>query len=169
MFARFRAALLPLFCMAVLGQTPSATVVGRVTDSAGGVVPAVTVRLTNLETNQANEVVTRDSGDFTAPNLAPGRYSLEARREGFQLYRRPEFTLALDQVLRLDVALQVGAVTESVTIVDTPPVLNTESGARGDVATNDEIREMPLAGRNFSDLAYLSGGVLPKGEDGDGA
>ena len=169
MFARFRAALLPLFCMAVFGQTPSATVVGRVTDSAGGVVPAVTVKLTNLETNQGHEVVTRDSGDFTAPNLAPGRYSLEARREGFQLYRRPEFTLALDQVLRLDVSLQVGAVTESVTIVDTPPVLNTESGARGDVTTNDEIREMPLAGRNFSDLAYLSGGVLPKGEDGDGA
>ena len=169
MLIRFTAAMLPLCCSALLAQSPSGSVVGRVTDSAGGVVPAVRVTLTNLDTNQSHEATTRDTGDFTAPNLAPGRYALEARVDGFQLYRRPEFTLALDQVLRLDISLQVGAVTESVTVVDSPPVLNTESGARGDVTTNDELREMPLASRNFSDLAYLSGGVLPKGEDGDGA
>ncbi len=52
---------------------------------------------------------------------------------------------------------------------DTAPVLNTENGARGNVTTNEEITEIPLAGRNFSDLAYLTGGVIPKGEDGDGA
>ena len=54
-------------------------------------------------------------------------------------------------------------------MTDTPPALTTESGARGDVTTNKELTELPLARRNFSDLAYLTGGVLPKGEDGDGA
>ena len=111
MFIRLTAAMLLLCGSALLAQSPSASVVGRVTDSAGGVVPAVRVTPTNLNTNQSHEVTTRDTGDFTAPNPAPGRYALEARQDGFQLYRRPEFTLALDQVLRLDVSLQVGAVT----------------------------------------------------------
>ena len=103
-----------LFCgLSLLAQTPAASVVGRVTDSAGGVVPTVRVKLTNLETNQKHEVMTRDTGDFTAPNLAPGRYALEARQDGFQLYRRPEFTVAVDQVLRLDISLQVGAVSRA--------------------------------------------------------
>lgn len=158
-------ALMSIFAFA---QTPTASVVGRVSDSAGGVVPLARVKITNLDTNQSQEVLTRDTGDYTAPNLQAGRYSMESRVEGFQLYRRPEFTLALDQVLRLDIVLQLGAVTESVTVVDTPPALNTESGARGDVTTSEELREMPLAGRNFADLAYLTGGVQEKGEGADG-
>src|SRR5262249_17677163 len=57
---------------------------------------------------------------------------------------------------------------ESITVTDTPPALNTESGARGDVTTNAELSEIPLNGRNFSDLAYLTGGVIPRGEGADG-
>ncbi|MBL8223062.1 MAG: carboxypeptidase regulatory-like domain-containing protein, partial [Bryobacterales bacterium] len=129
----------------------------------------VAVRITNLDTNQSQQGASNETGDFTIPYLAPGRYSLEAKVEGFRLYRRSEFVLAVDQVQRIDIAMEIGATTESVTVTEAPPVLNTETGARGDVTTNAEITEMPLAGRNFSDLAYLTGGVLPKGEDGDGA
>ncbi|MBN8729633.1 MAG: carboxypeptidase regulatory-like domain-containing protein [Acidobacteria bacterium] len=154
---------------AVLAQAPSASIVGRVTDASGAVIPGVPITVTNLDTNLAARGESNGSGEYTIPYLNPGRYSLEAKSEGFRLHRRNEFTLAVDQVLRLDLSLEIGATTESVTVTDTPPLLNTENGARGDVTTNEEIKEMPLAGRNFSDLAYLTGGVIPKGEDGDGA
>jgi len=154
---------------ALIAQSPSASVVGRVTDPSGAIIPGVTVIVTNLDTNLSSKGVSTNTGEYTVPYLNPGRYVLEAKSDGFRLYRRSEFALAVDQAMRLDIPLEVGATAESVTVTDTAPLLNTENGSRGDVTTNEEIREMPLAGRNFSDLAYLTGGVIPKGEDGDGA
>ncbi|MFB3829802.1 MAG: carboxypeptidase regulatory-like domain-containing protein [Bryobacteraceae bacterium] len=152
-----------------LGQTPSASVVGRVTDATGAVIPGVAIAITNVDTNITVQGASNEVGDYTVPYLNPGRYLLEAKSQGFRTYKRSEFTLAVDQVLRLDIPMEVGAATESITITDSPPVLNTESGARGEVTTNEEISEIPLNSRNFADLAYLTGGVAPKGEGGDGA
>lgn len=75
----------------------------------------------------------------------------------------------MDQVSRLDIRLQIGTASESLTATDLPPALNTETATRGEVGTQDEIKEMPLDGRNFSDLALLSGGVIPKGDGSDGS
>lgn len=161
--------VLLLTVVSLLAQDPSATVVGRVVDATGAVIPGVAVKVTNLETNQSQQTSSNDVGEYTIPYLNPGGYSLEAKAEGFRLYKRSEFSLAVGQVLRLDIQLEVGATTESVVVTDAPPVLNTESGTRGDVTTNEEISEIPLAGRSFSDLAYLTGGVTPKNEDADGA
>ena len=151
------------------GQQPSASAVGRITDASGAVVPGVTVKFTNLDTKISRSGSSNEAGDYTVPYLNPGRYSLEATHGGFRTYKHTEFTLTVDQVLRINIPLAIGAATESVTVTDTPPVLNTESGARGEVTTNEEIAQMPLDGRNFSDLAYLTGGVIPKGDGGDGA
>src|SRR5437773_2054691 len=150
-------------------QQPSASVVGRVTDATGAVIPGVAIKITNLDTNIAQTGTSNHIGDFTIPYLNPGRYKMEAALTGFRTYKHTEFTLMVDQVLRVDLPLEVGSAAESITVTDTPPVLNTESGARGEVTTNKEIAEMPLDGRNFSDLAYLTGGVIPKGDGGDGA
>src|SRR6266571_2712086 len=150
------------------GQTPSASVVGRVTDPSAAVVPGVSIKVMNLDTNIGQQTSSNQAGDFTVPYLNPGRYLLEAVAAGFRAYKHAEFTLLVDQALRLDIALEIGAATESVTVTEAPSVLNTESGARGEVTTNAEIVEMPLDGRNFSDLAYLTGGVIPKGDGGDG-
>ena len=158
-----------LAAISATAQTPSASLVGRVTDATGAVIPGVSIKVTNLDTNIAQQGSSNEVGDFTIPYLNPGRYSLEARSEGFRTYKRSEFTLAVDQVLRIDIPLEVGASTESVTVTDAPPVLNTESGTRGEVTTNEEIAEIPLDSRNFSDLAYLTGGVIPKGDGGDGS
>jgi outer membrane receptor protein involved in Fe transport len=161
----------PLFLIVIplVGQTPTASVVGRVVDSTGAVIPGVSVKISNLDTNQSFDGLTNSAGDYTVPYLHPGRYSLEAQSQGFRAYKHSAFALEVDQTLRLDITMEVGATTESVTVTDTPPVLNTESGARGDVTSNAEITEIPLNGRNFNDLAYLTGGVIPKGEGADGA
>ena len=157
-----------LWVSALLGQTPSASVVGRVVDASGAVVPGVTIKISNLDTNRTYRGLSNGAGDYTVPYLTPGRYAQEASSAGFRDYKRSEFTLQVDQELRLDIKLEVGATNETVTVTDTPPALNTESGMRGDVTTNAEITEMPLNGRNFTDLAYLTGGVLPPGSGADG-
>lgn len=154
---------------ALLSQEPSGSVVGRVTDPTGAVVAATAIKVTNVDTNISRTGISNGSGDFTIPYLAPGRYTMEATLKGFHTYRHSEFRLTVDSSLRIDIALEIGSTAESVTVTDTPPALNTESGARGEVTTNKEIAEMPLDGRNFSDLAYLTGGVIPKGDGGDGA
>jgi hypothetical protein len=157
------------FCLSTYAQTPSASVVGRVTDATAAVIPGVAVKVTNLDTNISQKVASNESGDYTVPYLNPGRYVLEASATGFRTYKRNEFSLAVDQILRINISLEVGAATESVTVSDTPPVLNTETATRGEVTTQEEIKEIPLDGRDFSDLALLTGGVIPKGDGGDGS
>ena len=154
---------------AALAQTPSASVVGRVTDATGAVVPGVAIKITNLDTNIVQSGATSEVGDFTIPYLNPGRYTLEASSTGFRTYRRGEFTLTVDQVLRIDIPLEVGSATESITVSEAPPLLNTETATRGEVTSQEEIKEIPLDGRSFSDLALLTGGVIPKGDGGDGS
>src|SRR5260370_34810068 len=81
-------------------QQPSASVVGRVTDATGAVIPGVAIKITNLDTNIAQTGSTNQVGDFTIPYLNPGRYRMEATLTGFPSYKHSEFTLTVAQVLR---------------------------------------------------------------------
>ncbi|MBM3727161.1 MAG: TonB-dependent receptor [Acidobacteria bacterium] len=153
----------------VWGQNSSASVVGRVTDSTGAVIPGATIRITSLGTNQVHSAASNGTGDFTVPFLPPGAYRVEAALRGFRTFVLTQLTLEVDQVQRVDIVMEVGASAETITVTEAPPVLNTDTGARGEVTSSKEIAELPLDGRNFSDLAYLTGGVLPKGDGGDGA
>ncbi|MGB9606510.1 MAG: carboxypeptidase-like regulatory domain-containing protein, partial [Bryobacteraceae bacterium] len=137
-------------------QTPTATVVGRITDPTGAVVPGVTVKVTHLDTNVAQQAVSNEIGEYTIPYLDPGRYALEASLAGFRTWRRDEFTLVVGQILRIDIPLEVGTAAETVTVSETPVLLNTETGTRGEVTSQEEIKELPLNGRDFSDLALLT-------------
>jgi len=164
----FASVLTVLAMVPLAAQSPTASVIGRVLDPSGAVIPGVAIRVTNVATNQSRDSASNSAGDYTVPYLTPGLYVLEARGDGFRVYKHTEFNLQVDQELRLDIKLEVGATTESVTVTVTPVALNTESGMRGDVTSNAELSEMPLNGRNFTDLAYLTGGVIPRGEGADG-
>jgi len=161
--------LLIAFASLLVAQVPTATVTGRVTDASGGVIPGASIVLRNLDTNLTRKTAASGVGDYTIPFLQPGRYAMEASSQGFRGFKAPSLTLAVDQVQRLDITLEVGAVADAVTVTEAPTVLNTDSGARGEVITKEEISDIPLAGRNFNDLAFLTGGVIPKGDGGDGA
>ena len=168
MHVRLSLAFALLAIAPLTAQTPTASVVGRVVDASGGVVPGVAIKVTNLDTNQTRTAASNHAGDYTIPYLQPGKYTMEADCQGFSTYKHSGFTLAVDQEQRIDIKLEVGSTSQTVTVVETPEALNTESGARGDVTSNAELTEMPLNGRNYSDLAYLTGGVVPKGDGGDG-
>jgi hypothetical protein len=154
---------------AALAQTPTASVVGRVSDASGAVLPGVTVTITNPDTNRSSEAVTNGSGDYTVLFLNPARYVLEASLSGFRPYKRSEITLEVEQTLRLDIKLELGSLTETVNVTEVAPMLNTETATRGDVTTKAEISELPLADRSFANLAFLTGSVTPKTDGADGA
>ncbi len=128
----------------------------------------VAVTVTNAATNLQERVVSNHAGDYTLPFLAPGTYTLEASSEGFTGYKRAAFPLAVDQEQRIDIQLTVGSALQTITVADTPEALQTENGSRGEVTSNAEITQIPLNGRNYSDLAFLTSGVVPRGEGGDG-
>ena len=154
---------------AAFAQTPTASVVGRVTDASGAVLPGVTVIITNPDTTRSSEAVTNGQGDYTILFLNPARYVLEATLAGFRTYKRSVFTLEVEQTLRLDVRMELGALTETVNVTEAAPMLNTETAVRGDVTTKAEISELPLADRSFANLAFLTGSVTPKTDGADGA
>ena len=99
-------------------------------------------------------------GEFFVPNLTPGHYDISVMKEGFRLERQTNLELQVDQEARLEFKLQLGAVSQTVSIEASIPLINTENSVKGDVVSADEMIEMPLIARDFTDLAYLTPGVI---------
>jgi hypothetical protein len=153
-----------------LPQGNLASVTGLVTDSARAVMPGVTITIRNTDTGIARSVKSNQVGMFTITSLPVGPYELTATADGFRTFRKTGIVLAVNQVLRADIVMSVGQVNESVTVTTSVVQLETERGAiRGDVVIQDEIQELPLEGRDFTDLALFVPGVLPKAEGGQGS
>lgn len=121
---------------ALWAQNATATVSGLVMDTLDAVIADAAIRVRHLETNQTREIRSRENGEFTLTNLAPGGYELTVEHSGFRKHHKTGIVLELGQVLREDIRLQVGAVTESVDVTAEVAVVNTETGAiKGDVMT----------------------------------
>lgn len=145
-------------------QVSLASVTGIVTDAAEAVIPAARVAITNTQTGIENVVETNESGYFTLLSLIPGSYELAVESDGFHRFVRRGLELETGQRLRVDVELEIGALTESVTVTSATPSINLENGAvKGDVIVFEEIQDLPLAGRDFTELAFLVPGVMPRG------
>ncbi|MBI3282421.1 MAG: TonB-dependent receptor, partial [Acidobacteria bacterium] len=152
------------------GQTNFATITGLITDPTQAAIADATVTVRHLDTNIARQVLTAATGDYTLTNLVPGAYELMVESSGFRPHRRTGILLEVGQTARLDIALELGAVTESVTVNTSAPLINTEVGAiKGDVISHQEIQELPLDGRDFTDLAFFVPGVVPKAQGGQGS
>lgn len=158
--------------VAASAQTSTATFVGRVLDSSGAVVAAANVQITKTGTNESRSVETDAKGEFTIPDLAPALYEVTVAKPGFHAVHETNIELQLDQVARMEFRLEVGAMSQSVEvsgITATVPTINTENGTKGEVMLSKEILEMPLNGRDFSDLALLVPGVSPNAPGGQGS
>jgi len=147
-------------------QSASAVVQGVVSDSQGGVLPGVSVVVTNVETGLVRELPTDGSGFFKASALPPGRDSLQAQIEGFVPYSRTGLVLTVGQTATVDVQLGLATLTEAVTVSATAPIVDTSSNALGTTVTKDQLDDLPLAGRDFAGLARLAPGVTSVGSGG---
>ncbi len=150
--------LLCVLAAAAVAQT-TATIVGTVTDTSGGVLAAVNVTASNVNTGLARQAQSNDHGVYVVPSLPVGGYSLAAERSGFKKKVLTGIVLQVNQEARLDLTLEVGAVTETVTITGEAPLMQTENSAVGQVIDNRYNTQIPLNGRDFSQLILLVPGA----------
>src|SRR5262249_26818383 len=146
----FALALLTLLGLAtaIYAQVTSATLTGIVKDGTGAILPGVKVSVTNLETNIVREVYTNDTGNYRVPALNPGTYKIESELPGFKKSVLTGIVLQVNQQARLDVTLEVGQITESVTVESASPLIDTESAIIGGVVNESKVVGLPLNGRN---------------------
>src|SRR5579871_403215 len=151
------------FSVALAAQTPTAVVNGSVVDSQGASVPGAKVRVTNQETNVASEKVTGQDGSFVIINLLPGNYSLTVEKTGFKKVALPAFKLEVNQTLTEQIAMQVGDVSETVTVSESSVAVMIQRSTTelGTTIDEKEMHELPLNGRNFTQLLLLQPGVGP--------
>jgi Carboxypeptidase regulatory-like domain len=143
------------------GQIVSGSIVGTVVDASGGTIPGVKVTATNEETNLTRETLTNDSGHFAIPSLPRGRYRVAASQPDFKSAQVSGIELLIDQTVRVDLKLEVGNITDQITISADAVQLQTETATLGQVIEEKPITDLPLNGRNFIQLANLSAGVIP--------
>jgi hypothetical protein len=160
MASRFSTPLTVLLLVHVLaGQEFRATVTGVVTDPSGAGVPNGVVQARNLATNEVAAATTDGRGSYTIPLLKPGTYNLSAEAAGFKKITHENLTLNVGQTASIDLTLEVGAVTESLSVTAEAPLLETAKADRGLVIDAQGVREFPLNARNPFMLSILSAGV----------
>ncbi len=156
------ATLLPTAAPATFAQeVTTGTITGIVLDEGGASVPDAVVTVTNNATHAERRTDTTRDGNFAMPGLQPAAYDVLIAKEGFASYRVTTLELKVNQVARLDVTLKVGGLDEAVTVTGGSVVLETETATLGQVIDEHQIRELPLNGRNITQLATLAAGVAP--------
>jgi hypothetical protein len=148
---------LPLFAQ----QTSS--IVGTVKDSSGGVVPGVTVTLTNPATADKRTAITENDGGYRFLNIGPAKYRLEFELQGFKHVTREPVTVQVESVVLIDAVLQIGNLSEVVEVTAQTPLLDTQTATLSHVVEAQTVQEMPINGRNVMNMIGLVPGVVPQG------
>lgn len=167
MFMRLRsrarlASIALLFCsVPLMAQQDMGVITGLVLDSSGAAIPNARVTATNIETNEVRAVETSASGTYTIGPLRIGQYQVAVERDGFKRAVVTGLRVSAQDRVRADVELTVGQIAESVSVSAEAPLLRAETSSLDLVVGQKEMRELPLNGRNFQQLAWLTSGVIP--------
>src|SRR5437773_2338259 len=155
-------ALLFLFSVVAIpisAQTNKGTIKGTVTDQNGDVVQNAEITVTNVETNAVRTVNGGADGTYEVPLLDPGKYKVTVKAPSFPETVRENITVQTASTEVVDVTITAGQVGATVTVTAAPSQVETETSDRGSVVTGREVTELPLSGRNFTQLATLTPGV----------
>jgi hypothetical protein len=167
--ARFcRALVVGVFALVLTSATSwaqlsTAQLSGRVTDESGAVLPGVTVTVTQTDTGLMRNVVTDETGTYVLPNLPTGPYRLEAMLQGFRTYVQTGIVLQVAATPSLNVVLGLGNLEETVSVEAAAPLVDVQSAGISDVVDNERIVELPLQGRQVTDLIVLAGAAVQTG------
>ena len=153
-----------LFCLLTVAQLSSphlfaqgaAAIQGTVRDTTGAVIPGATIAVTSTETNLQRQVTSNSAGLFTVSDLTPGRYRVQVSMQGFQTSIREDVDLSVAQQLVLNIALQIGEITQQVTVTGEAPLVDTSTAQMAGLGVDRQVKHQPLNGRSFDNLITLN-------------
>jgi hypothetical protein len=140
-------------------QVASGKIVGTVKDTSGAIISAATITVVESQTNAERKTSTNSQGDYVVTELKPGTYTVKAEQKGFKTALEASFKLDINQVVRVDFSLVIGSIEQQVEVTSAAPLIESETSSLGQVIDESRVHELPLNGRNFIQLAYLSPGV----------
>jgi hypothetical protein len=146
-------------CPRLFAQGGLAALTGRITDPAGLPLPGVNVQAVNVDTNVRSTTETNESGLYNIPSLPPGKYRILVEKEGFEQIVKTAIDLQVADVLAMNFTLQIGSVSQSVTVTGDPPMVNTTIGSLGGLVNERKMADLPLNGRNYADLTFMQPGI----------
>jgi Carboxypeptidase regulatory-like domain/TonB dependent receptor len=145
----------------ITAQNSTASVNGTVRDTSGSVVPGSDVVLSNTQTNVERRAVTNEAGIYVFLNAIPGKYGLQASKIGFKTSKQSTFALAVNQTATFDFTLELGEITQEVTVEAVGAEVQSSTAELGAVVGHEQVQDLPLNGRNFTQLLSLTPGASP--------
>ena len=149
------------FDSSVYGQTATGSISGYVTDQNNAAIPDALIQVTNLDTRIATTAKTGAGGLYVLPSLQPGSYEVKVHKNGFRDTVVPHLSLGVQENISRDFGLTVGSATESITVNADSAVVQSTSSELGTVVGEKQIHDLPLNGRNFTELLSLTPGAVP--------
>jgi hypothetical protein len=149
-----------LLSVPFFSQGSAGRILGSVADQSGGVVAGATVAVTDVQRGVTRTLTTDQAGEYVAPDLTPGTYTVRASATGFKTVERAGLLLEVRQDIRVDLVLQPGEQAQTVTVTEEAPLIETTNATLGGTLSNETINELPLNGRNYQNLLVLHPGMM---------
>jgi hypothetical protein len=149
-----------LVCVPLFSQGVQGRITGTITDQTGGVVSGATVTVLDVDRGAPRILTATEAGEYNAPNLLPGTYSVRAEAKGFKAVERQKILLEVGKELRVDLTLQPGEIAQTITITESLPLVETANATLGGTLSNQTINDLPLNGRNYINLLTLRPGMI---------
>ena len=149
-----------LICLPLFSQGNFGRILGTVTDQTGGVVSGAALTLIDTQRGVSRTLTTDAAGEYNAPTLNPGTYTVRVEAKGFKTVERQNITLEVGKEVRVDLTVQPGEQTQTLTVTESIPLVETANATLGGTINNAEINDLPLNGRNYQNLVGLRPGVM---------
>ena len=149
-----------LLCLPAFSQGSFGRILGTVTDQSGGVVVGATVTVIDTQRGVTRTLSTDDAGAYNAPNLTAGNYTVRVEAKGFKKLERTGIGIEVGHEVRVDVTVQPGEQTQTVTVTEAVPLVETTNATQGGTLENADIVDLPLNGRDYQNLLGLRPGVM---------
>ena len=149
-----------LLCLSAFSQGNFGRILGAVTDQTGGVISGATVIVLDTQRGVSRTLTTDAAGEYNAPTLIPGTYTVRVEAKGFKKLERQNVVLEVGKEVRVDVTVQPGEQTQTILVTESIPLVESTNATMGGTLNNADINDMPLNGRNYQNLLALRPGVF---------
>src|ERR1700722_12757910 len=149
-----------LLTMTTSSQSVSGRILGEVHDPSDASIVGATIEITDVQRGVSRTTVTDGAGEYVAPNLDPGVYTITVTNAGFKRFERTKVQVEVASDVRIDIVLQPGDAAQTIVVNEEVPLINTTTSTLGGTLSNQEINDLPLNGRNYENLLQLRPGVV---------